>query len=156
MNKDHMDEFYQKVTAFFSDFGKGRKMVLSTSENGRVSSRMMSIVQIGGELYFQTDKTMKKYTQIMKNNNVALCIDNIQIEGRCTEAGHPLDNAAFCDIFQECFKSSYSAYSALSNERLFVVKPLYIERWIYNEGVPYIETFDMSAKQYGFVRYSGV
>ena len=151
-----MDEFYQKITAFFSDLGKGRKMVLSTSENDRVSSRMMSVVQIGGELYFQTDRTMKKYHQIMKNNHVALCIDNIQIEGECTEAGHPLDNAAFCDIYRECFKSSYNAYSALSNERLFIVKPLYIERWIYDEGVPYMETFDMNTRQYRFERYLGV
>ena len=58
-----MNEFYQKVDEFFSDFGKGRKMVLSTSENDKVSSRMMSVVQIGGELYFQTDRTMKKYNQ---------------------------------------------------------------------------------------------
>ena len=151
-----MNEFYQKVDEFFSDFGKGRKMVLSTSENDKVSSRMMSVVQIGGELYFQTDRTMKKYNQMMKNNNVALCIDNIQIEGKCIETGHPLDNTIFCDIYKECFKGSYDAYSKLSNERLFIVKPLYIERWIYADGVPYIETFDMSTQQYGFDRYIGV
>ena len=151
-----MNEFYQKVDEFFSDFGKGKKMVLSTSENDKVSSRMMSVVQIGGELYFQTDRTMKKYNQMMKNNNVALCIDNIQIEGKCIETGHPLDNAVFCDIYKECFKSSYDAYSMLSNERLFIVKPLYIERWIYADGVPYIETFDMSTQQYGLNRYLGV
>ena len=151
-----MNEFYQKVDEFFSDFGKGRKMVLSTSENDKVSSRMMSVVQIGGELYFQTDRTMKKYNQMMKNNNVALCIDNIQIEGKCIETGHPLDNAEFCDIYKECFKGSYDAYSMLSNERLFIVKPLYIERWIYDDGVPYIETFDMSTQQYGLDRYLGI
>lgn len=131
-------------------------MVLSTSENDKVSSRTMSIVQIGGELYFQTDRTMKKYNQIIKNNNVALCIDNIQIEGKVTEAGHPLDNAVFCDVFQECFKGSYDAYSALNNERLFIVTPLYIERWIYVDGVPYIENFDMNTQQYDFDRYLGV
>ncbi len=151
-----MNGFYQKVNEFFSDLGKGRKMVLSTSENDKVSSRMMSVVQIGGELYFQTDRTMKKYDQMMKNNNVALCIDNIQIEGKCTEAGHPLDNAVFCDIYKECFKGSYDAYSMLSNERLFIVKPLYIERWIYADGVPYIETFNISTQQYRLDRYLGV
>ena len=151
-----MNDFFQKVDEFFSDFGKGRKMVLSTSENDKVSSRMMSVVQIGGELYFQTDRTMKKYNQMMKNNNVALCIDNIQIEGKCIETGHPLDNTMFCDIYKECFKGSYDAYSMLSNERLFIVKPLYIERWIYAYGVPYIETFDMNTQQYGLDRYLGI
>ena len=75
---------------------------------------------------------------------------------KCIETGHPLDNTMFCDIYKECFKGSYDAYSMLSNERLFIVKPLYIERWIYADGVPYIETFDMSTQQYGFDRYIGV
>lgn len=150
-----MNIFFDKMEIFFSDFGKGRKMVLSTSENNKVSSRMMSIVKIDNKFYFQTDIMMRKYHQISANNNVALCIDNIQIEGICTEIGHPLNNTAFCDIFQECFKGSYDAYSALSNERFFVVEPLYIERWIYKDNIPYIETFDINTQKYSFNKYLG-
>lgn len=151
-----MDCFSDKIKLFLSDFGKGRKMVLSTSENNRVSSRMMSVVQIDGIFYFQTDIKMNKYHQIIANNNVALCIDNIQIEGICEEIGHPLKNDVFCNVFKEYFKGSYDAYSSLKNERLFSVKPLYIERWIYKDAVPYIETFDMNSQQYSFDRYSGI
>lgn len=151
-----MDRFSDKFKTFLLHFGKGRKMVLSTSENNRVSSRMMSVVQIDGIFYFQTDITMKKYHQIIANSNVALCIDNIQIEGICEEIGHPLKYPPFCNVFQECFKGSFDAYSSLKNERLFSVKPLYIERWVYQDGLPYIETFDMDTQQYKFVEYSGV
>ena len=151
-----MECFFDKLKLFFSDFGKGRKMVLSTSEGGRVSSRMMSVVLIDGIFYFQTDITMKKYRQITANSNVALCIDNIQIEGVCEEIGHPLQNAEFCNVFQECFKGSFDAYSSLTNERLFSVKPVYIERWVYKDAVAYIETFDMNRRQYSFDRYIGV
>ncbi len=152
----YMDIFTEKINIFFSDFGEGKKMVLSTSENNRVSSRMMSVVQIEGAFCFQTDKNMRKYHQIISNSYVALCIDNIQIEGICEEIGQPLKSAAFCDVFQKCFKGSYDAYSALKNESLFSVKPLYIERWIYEEGIPYIETFDMNTRQYSFNKYEGV
>lgn len=69
-----MDNFPDKIQSFLSDFGKGRKMVLSTSENDKVSSRMMSVVQINGFFYFQTDIKLRKYHQLMANNNVALCI----------------------------------------------------------------------------------
>jgi hypothetical protein len=148
-----MDMFSMKINGFLSEFGQGRKMVLSTSENNKVSSRTMSVVQINGTFYFQTDLNMRKYHQIKANNFVALCIDNIQIEGICEEIGHPLKNTAFCDYFQKCFKSSYNAYTSLTNERLFSVKPLYIERWIYNEGIPYIESFDMNNQQYKFIKY---
>jgi len=143
-----MHTFSEKYEAFLSDFGKARKMVLSTSENDIVSSRMMSVIQIDGTLYFQTDCTFRKYRQISSNRNVALCIDNIQIEGICEELGHPLDNADFCRQFEECFKGSFDAYTSLENERLFAVKPVFIERWIYENGIPFIETFDVLKQDY--------
>lgn len=150
-----MDIFSEKLQLLFSEFGKGRKMVLSTALNDRVSSRMMSVVQFDEKFYFQTDIKLKKYRQLTANNNVALCIDNIQIEGICEEIGHPLENSAFSSLFRECFKGSFDAYSSLKDERLFAVRPMYIERWVYKDGVPYIETFDMTARQYSLERYSG-
>lgn len=147
--------FADKYNSFISDFGKGRTMVLSTSADNVVSSRMMSVVQIDGLFYFQTDVNFKKYSQLMSNSNVALCIDNIQIEGISTEIGHPRENLLFCERFKECFRGSYDAYTGLRNERLFVVKPTYVERWIYKEKVPYIETFDVKAEVYKIIEYIG-
>ncbi len=151
-----MNLFNDKYNVFLAEFGQGRKMVLSTSENNRVSSRMMSVVQMNGEFYFQTDVTMRKYHQLEFNENIALCIDNIQIEGICEEKGRPLDNHLFCNIYQKCFKGSFDAYSSLKNERLFVVKPLFVERWIYNDSIPYIEIFDVENEQYSCKKYSGL
>lgn len=131
-------------------------MVLSTSQNNRVSSRMMSIVQIQGEFYFQTDITMRKYHQLKFNQNVALCIDNIQVEGVCEEKCHPLDDEAFRGVYKKCFQGSFDSYSALKNERLFAVRPLFVERWVYSNGVPYVETFDVEKKQYSYKKYLGL
>ena len=151
-----MEQFSEKLRSFFADFGKARKMVLSTSAKDKVSSRMMSVVQIDGKFYFQTDKKLRKYRQISVNQNVALCIDNIQIEGVCKEIGSPLDNDVFCNAFRECYKGSYDAYTSLEDERLFAVEPVFIERWIYFDGVPYIETYDIEAEYYSCNEYSGV
>ncbi|HRU95896.1 MAG TPA: tyrosine-protein phosphatase [Ruminococcus sp.] len=150
------DEFTEKFSAFLGDFGIGRTMVLSTSENDRVSSRMMSVVRIGEEFYFQTDTELRKYRQLITNNNAALCIDNIQIEGVCKEKGHPTDSADFCEVFRSCFRGSYDAYSKLENERLFVFRPTYIQRWIYKDGVPYIERFELSDRKYSIDKYTGI
>lgn len=128
-------------------------MVLSTSEGNRVSSRMMSVVQLDGVFYFQTDRTSHKYHQIVCNHHVALCIDNMQIEGVCEELGHPLEYDPFCDIFQKCFKGAYDAYSSLKNERLFAVKPTFIQQWIYQESIPYIETFEINTQAYKIHKY---
>lgn len=148
--------FSEEYKRFWKEFGKSKVMVLSTSLNNFVTSRMMSIVVIDEKLFFQTDKTFRKYEQLKGNNNVALCIDNIQIEGKCEEIGHPLDNAGFSIIYKACFSDSYSNYTALKNERLFMVTPTFIEKWLYIEGVPYIERYDLENKKYILEKYCGI
>ncbi len=147
--------FFEKYNDFLAEFGKGKTMVLSTSDDNIVSSRMMSVVLIDGLFFFQTDVGFKKYKQLIANPNVALCIDNIQIEGAAKELGLPIENQRFCECFKECYKGSYEAYTGLKNERLFVVQPVYIERWIYKEKVPCIETFDLIEKEYQIRKYVG-
>ncbi len=151
-----MTDFPKKYSAFLSEFGQGRKMVLSTSESGKVSSRMMSVVCIDGIFYFQTDIMLRKYNQLISNPNAALCIDNIQIEGVCEELGHPLDNPRFCGCFRECFMGSYDAYTSLENERLFALKPDFIQRWLYLNSVPHIEKFDFKTHTYDIIKYDGI
>lgn len=148
-----MNNFSKKLSDFLDEFGKGRKLVLSTADNNKVTSRMMSIVQINGSFYFQTDKTFRKYQQINNNPFVALCIDNMQIEGVCKEIGHPIENEAFCSIYKEYFSSSYKMYTSLDNERLFIITPTYVERWIYKEGVPFLEIFDIEKENYKLEQY---
>lgn len=147
--------FEKEYMKFWKDFGDSKKMVLSTSLNDIVTSRMMSIVVINEKLYFQTDNTFRKYNQLKSNPNVALCIDNIQIEGVSEEIGHPMEHTDFCNAYKRCFPNSFDRYSSLENERLFVVTPTFIEKWTYIEGVPYMETFDMKNKTYLLQQYCG-
>lgn len=130
-------------------------MVLATSLNNIVSARMMSIIIRKGRLYFQTDKTFRKYHQISKNRNVALCVDNLQIEGICAEIGIPADDPDFCRKYQNAFPGSFTAYAGLKNERLFEVIPQFIQRWIYVGGTPYVEQFDIQSGAYQKEEYIG-
>ncbi len=148
-----MDIFEKKFSEFINEFGQGRTMVLASSYRDRVSSRMMSVVLVEGKFYFQTDKNFRKYEQIRKNANVALCMDNIQIEGLCREIGKPSNHKAFLEAYKKSFNSSYKKYSHLENERLFEITPTYIQRWQYVEGLPYIERFDMADGKYSIEEY---
>ena len=123
-----MEQFKEKLEKLFMDIGSSRKMVLSTSYQDKVTSRMMSIIVLDGCFYFQTDRTFRKYEQMKKNPNVALCIDNFQIEGVCRELGHPSENPDFCEEYEKSFKNSYDRYTSHAQERLFVVKPCYIQK----------------------------
>lgn len=149
-------EFQEEYTKFYKEFGESKKMVLSTSLNDIVTSRTMSIIVLDEKLYFQTDKTLRKYRQLKGNPNVSLCIDNIQIEGECEEVGIPLENTEFSNAYKKYFLSSYTSYTSLKNERLFVVIPTFIERWLYIGSDPYIEIFDVANKHYSLSQYVGI
>lgn len=147
------DDLNKQYDILMKQLGKYKTMVLSTALNDKVTSRMMSFVIADGLFYFQTDRNFRKYEQIHKNPKVSLCIDNIQIEGICTELGHPTDHVLFCELYQECFQGSYANYSSLLDERLFVIKPSYIQRWLYENTIPFIEIFDLDKKLYEKKQY---
>lgn len=148
-----MNNFKNTLNQFYNDFGTHKAMVLSTSLNDKVSSRMVSIIVIEGDFYFQTDRKLNKYCQIKKNKNVALCIDNISIEGVCYELGLPLDNKPFCDLYRQHFLSAYQLYTKLEDEVLILVKPTCIQKWIYENGKPFIEVWNFDTLKYKKIPY---
>lgn len=147
-------DFETAVLKFWQEFGDGRTMVLSASLHDIVTSRMMSVVAVDRCLYFQTDTQSGKYKQLKGNPHTALCIDNIQIRGICVETGHPAQDPAFCAMYEKCFPGSFRRYTNLKSERLFRFEPAFIERWIYLEGEPYIETMDLGRKVYDLRKYN--
>lgn len=148
--------FEEEYIKFWQEFGISKKMVLSTALNDYVTSRMMSIINLNNKLYFQTDNTFRKYNQLKRNPHVALCIDNIQIEGLCNEVGTPIENEDFCNAYRDCFTNSFNRYTLLKNERLFAVTPTFIERWVYINGTPYVQIFDIENREYISKQYFGV
>ncbi len=84
-----MIRFEEERRKFFAELGESKDMVLSTSADDKVTSRMMSVLIFDGCFYFQTDINFRKCSQILKNPNVALCTDNISVEGICTKIGKP-------------------------------------------------------------------
>ena len=96
-------KFQLKLNQIYKQIGDHAKIVLATSHQNIVSARKMSFIINDGHFYFQTDCTFRKYHDIKENNYVALCLDNIQIEGICTELGHPLSHIEFIKKFKKYF-----------------------------------------------------
>jgi uncharacterized pyridoxamine 5'-phosphate oxidase family protein len=131
-----------------------RTLMLATSIDDRVTARSVSCVLIDDRIYFQTDKTFLKYHQIIKNHNVALCIDNIQIEGAANIKGHPLsdENKEFTNKFIEEHEGSFKNYSHMKNEAVVEVELKLITLWKYIDGKPLREFIDFQ-NQKSFTQY---
>ena len=143
-----MDAFEPALARFFEELGGRQAMVLATAAEGRVSARMMSVVILERRFYFQTDRTFRKYLQLCQNPNAALCAGNVQVEGTCRELGALGVCPAFCAAFERVFPNSYSRYTRLPGERLFVLEPAFLKRWIYEDGAPFQEEWDLRCRQY--------
>lgn len=116
-------------------------LILATSANDRVTARSMSCMNIGLNIYFQTDKRSIKYEQIKQNPQVALCAGNVQIEGMAKIGNHSLgySNREFIELYKISHPDAFKTYSHLENTVVIKVEPTLITLWKYSDGKPYRE-----------------
>lgn len=147
--------FSEAVHAFYEPLGPAHHMVLATADDARVSARMMSVIQLDGRFYFQTDVTLRKHAQLQRNPRAALCADCLQVEGACRLLGRPMAHEPFRAAFERAFPSACARYTALENEVLYVLEPDFAQKWIYQGGQPFVERLDYAAQAYEKRPYLG-
>lgn len=128
---------------------KNKIMVLATSSKDRVTARMMSIINDGMTIYFQTDTDFLKYRQIKENPNVALCIGNIQIEGVAKITCHSLENPFFVEVYKKNHEGSFAKYSHLKDATIIEVQPKRVTYWKYDEvtDMPFRDFLDLEQRE---------
>lgn len=106
-------------------------IVLATSSNNRVTAREVYFASNGFTIYFITSKAYEKYKQIEKNSNVALCINNIQMEGVARIKGHP-NLPENRDELNTCLSKSKEAFEKFikyKNTVLIEIQVSRVEIW---------------------------
>ncbi len=133
----------------FNILGNKKVMVLATSYGDSVTARNMSCIILDKKIYFQTDTAFQKIKQIIGNPNVALCVDNIQIEGIAKIKKHPLDEESkeFINAFKEGYKGSYECYSHMKNEVVVEIEPTFITLWKYEGSQPYRDFLEIKSNK---------
>jgi len=126
--------FNEEMVKVFKQTKDHKIMALATCENNYPTARTMSVIIFDGNIYFQTGTNLLKYKQMAANNNVALCFDNVQIEGIANILGKPLDekNNKIMGKYKKCYRSSYKTYSHLDDEILIEVKIKKVTIWKYD------------------------
>lgn len=135
---------------FASDFikrlEKFEHIVLSTCLNNVVSSRTMCFANDGFSIYLLTGKQMGKCRQIEQNENVSLCIDDIQLEGKARLVGHPMeaDNKEISAIFKNKHLSYYNRFAHHEIATFIEVKCEYAKQWKMEDGKDCIYYMDIN------------
>ena len=133
----------------FGQLSQKKHVVLATSLEDRVTARSMSCIVLGEKICFQTDVQMLKYKQLQKNPRIALCADNIQIEGTARAVGHPFDkqNEPFRRAFKERYPHSYAMYTSLAEEEVMEITPSLFIVWKYMEDKPLRDYIDLTLRR---------
>lgn len=141
-------DFPEQLTRLWDKIGTHGIMTLSTCADNRVTSRSMSMVVIDGRFYCQTDETYLKCRQISENPRVALCFQNLSVEGVCGIIGKPCEHPVFIGALKTYFPSAYTRWSALPTECVLEITPTLIYSWEYEDDKPFMEYWDFQNRTY--------
>ncbi len=131
-------ELKEKIIKFLN--GK-KAIVVATSSNNHVTARTVSFVNNGLHIFFWSYGNHTKCKQIKENPKIALCRDNLQVEGIANLQGSILspDNEDYLRDFQKKFPKDYERYVNEPDMILVNVKPVLfillvnIDRMLYRD-----------------------
>ena len=145
----HYDDKYNEI---INTLENKDSIVIATSDKDKVAARTVYFIMHNSCIYFLTSKAYDKYKQITKNPNVALCSDNIQIQGIAKTIGHPEleENKVILEQFlNKCpGKEQNSRYAKHKNTVFIEIEIVKISAWI-NGGREYIDPIGKSAYRIG-------
>ncbi|MDR1148492.1 MAG: pyridoxamine 5'-phosphate oxidase family protein [Spirochaetaceae bacterium] len=142
-------DYQVELEKIYTHVGECKIMALATSSQNHPTVRLMSCIIRENKIFFQTGTDLIKYKQICENNRVALCVDNIQMEGIADILGRTNDkkNSAIIDVYKKHYKDSYETYAHNETEVLIEIVLKKIIKWDYENGNPYRIFIDIDSKQ---------
>ena len=140
---------YNKLQNEIVEFiSKKSYMALATCSNQHVTARMINVINDGLDIYFLTSNSFTKFKQISRNPYIALCVENMQYEGKAEIMGNPLENQFFKQTYQKKHEKSFDLYAYLKDSIVIKIYPMIITLWKYVPGIePYREYLNVPEKK---------
>jgi uncharacterized pyridoxamine 5'-phosphate oxidase family protein len=146
--------YNEEIEKIYGHIGKSKIMALATSSQNHPTVRLVSCIINDNKIFFQTGIDLIKYKQICENNEVGLCVDNIQIEGIANIIGKTKDKQKdiikIMEIYKKHYLNSYETYSNTDKEVLIEIIPVRIIKWDYEKDKPYrifVNVMDKTVKK---------
>jgi uncharacterized pyridoxamine 5'-phosphate oxidase family protein len=141
----NFDEKKEELISFL-DSRDNKYMALATSHNDRVQARMILVASEGLDIYFFTWKHSRKFKQIEKNPQVALCKDTFQIEGTAKILGSLSDKniRKFTDIMRRKCPNAVKRWEQRPGMVLLRIEPVLAVNGASSNGDSYIDYLDLA------------
>ncbi len=142
-------EYTEMRTKIIDRLKEQKNVVLATCENGKVTARTVYCTSNELKIYFMTSKAYAKYKQIIKNTLVAMCFNNVQIQGRAVILGHPSSDENK-EILERCehLDKEFMYWAKYKNTVLIEVDITEVECWN-NNGRKYIDVLNKKSYRIG-------
>ena len=123
-------------------------LVLATSLEDRVTARTVSFANDGLSILFMSWAHHTKCVQIRGNPRVALCRDNVQIEGVAEILGSPLDerNERYTEVLRAKYPESHARFAREPGMVIVQVVPTSIAVFDQIDGQLCLKCLDLEAK----------
>ena len=118
-------------------------IVLATYAGNQVTARTMNLVNDGLMIYMQTGESSEKGMQIRENPNVAMAIDNIQIEAVAQFTADAREIGICSEKFKAKFPQLYEKYADLPEEPTVICEPVKFKLYKVIDGKPCRDILDV-------------
>ncbi|MDR2599537.1 MAG: pyridoxamine 5'-phosphate oxidase family protein [Oscillospiraceae bacterium] len=122
-------------------------VVLATCADGRVTARTMNFVNDELTIYFQTSENGSKAEQIRENSNVAIAVDNIQIEAMA-HFTTDVRKIEFCStMYKSKYPQLYEKYIECPEEPTLICKPVRFQLYKFIDRNICFDVLDVKEKK---------
>ena len=111
-----------------------KSMILATCADDKVTARMVSHINDGLTVLFSTNRNSQKAEQMRRNANIALAIDNMNIEAAAELFGHPGGHVFFQRAYPKKFPLFAKLYPDTPEDMLVIARPVKITLFKYSKG----------------------
>jgi len=132
------------------DLNENKQIVLATSLNNRVTSRVVDFANDDLTIYFMSWNHNKKITQITGNSHVALSLNNIQIEAKAEILGRPTEerNKCLLEFHKKKFSEIYvKTFSNIPEIVIVKITPISIVKFLNIDRRFYFVKMDIANKK---------
>jgi uncharacterized pyridoxamine 5'-phosphate oxidase family protein len=140
------DRCLEEKIAFLDE---NRQVILATSLDDRVTARTIDYANDGMNIYFLSWDHHTKISQIKGNLRVALCRDNVQIEGVAQILGDPLHkrNEDYSNVYKQRLPDLYEIFSGIPGMTLVRIMPILFSTFYggRDRRIEYVDIIDRRA-----------